>query len=74
MTNTVYICIFFYITICLSGLWLGRLFYMYLSFLSILCYAHVFPCYVHVHINVHIIHNCQYMYIHCTIYMYTVPF
>ena len=45
---------------------------MYLSFLSILCYAHVFPCYVHVHINVHIIHSCQYMYIvlyTCTLYL-----
>ena len=34
--------------VCLSGLWLGGLHVLYLSFLSYLfklvCYAHVFPC------------------------------
>ena len=39
--------------VCLSGLWLGGL--LHLSFLSyffkLVCYAHVFPCTVHVHVR-----------------------
>ena len=43
------------IYVCLSGIWLGGLFY--LSFLSyffkLVCYAHVFPCiYMHTHMHI----------------------